>query len=130
LAILIYNTFPLICKRKKYAWLAVNMRDEGKLSFKTWEVCYQKTKVDRCYLYTADCLPWQVSLTGASESGAGLFAPYGGGGETTLRAFYQPHGRFMRLSLCFRMQEYRPPSPQDVGMILLSMGSGILPHLP
>jgi hypothetical protein len=107
------------------------MRDEGKLSFKTWEVCYQKTKVDRCYLYTADCLPWQVSLTGASESGAGLFAPYGRG-ETTLRAFClsAPWKIYETLYLSFRMQECRPPSPQDVGMILLSMGDGILTHLP
>jgi hypothetical protein len=29
----------------------------------------------------------------------------------------------------FRMQECRPPSPQDAGMILLSMGDGILTHL-
>jgi hypothetical protein len=28
------------------------------------------------------------------------------------------------------MQERRPPSPQDVGMILLSIGDGILTHLP
>jgi hypothetical protein len=28
------------------------------------------------------------------------------------------------------MQECRPPSPQEVGMILLSMGDGILTHLP
>jgi hypothetical protein len=34
------------------------------------------------------------------------------------------------LYVSFRMQEYRPPSPQDVGMILLSMGDGILTHLP
>jgi hypothetical protein len=105
------------------------MRDEGKLSFKTWEVCYQKTKVDRCYLYTADCLPWQVSLTGASESGAGLFAPYGGGDnlESILSALWKI---YETLYLSFRMQECRPPSPQDVGMILLSMGDGILTHLP
>jgi hypothetical protein len=30
------------------------------------------------------------------------------------------------LYLSFRMQECRPPSPQDAGMILLSMGDGIL----
>jgi hypothetical protein len=30
------------------------------------------------------------------------------------------------LYLSFRMQECRPPSPQDVGMIELSMGDGIL----
>jgi hypothetical protein len=34
------------------------------------------------------------------------------------------------LYLSFRMQESRPPSPQDVGMIGLSMGDGILTHLP
>jgi hypothetical protein len=34
------------------------------------------------------------------------------------------------LYLPFRMQECSPPSPQDVGMILLSMGDGILTHLP
>jgi hypothetical protein len=34
------------------------------------------------------------------------------------------------LYLSFRMQECRPLSPQDVGMILLSMGDGILTHLP
>jgi hypothetical protein len=34
------------------------------------------------------------------------------------------------LYLSFRMQECRPPSPQDVGMILPSMGDGILTHLP
>jgi hypothetical protein len=34
------------------------------------------------------------------------------------------------LYLSFRMQECRPPSPQDVGMILLSMGDGIRTHLP
>jgi hypothetical protein len=34
------------------------------------------------------------------------------------------------LFLSFRMQECRPPSPQDVGMILPSMGDGILTHLP
>jgi hypothetical protein len=32
--------------------------------------------------------------------------------------------------LSFRMQECRPPSPQDAGIILLSMGDGILTHLP
>jgi hypothetical protein len=32
--------------------------------------------------------------------------------------------------LSFRMQECRPLTPQDVGMILLSMGDGILTHLP
>jgi hypothetical protein len=32
--------------------------------------------------------------------------------------------------LSFRMQERRPPSPQDAGMILLSMGDGILTPLP
>jgi hypothetical protein len=32
--------------------------------------------------------------------------------------------------LSFRMQECRPPSPQDAGMILPSMGDGILTHLP
>jgi hypothetical protein len=34
------------------------------------------------------------------------------------------------LYLSFRMQECRPPSPQDAGMILLSMGDEILTHLP
>jgi hypothetical protein len=34
------------------------------------------------------------------------------------------------LYLSFRMQECRPPSPQDAGMILLSMGDGILTQLP
>jgi hypothetical protein len=34
------------------------------------------------------------------------------------------------LYLSFRMQECRPSSPQDVGMILLSMRDGILTHLP
>jgi hypothetical protein len=34
------------------------------------------------------------------------------------------------LYLSFRMQECRPPSPQDAGMILFSMGGGILTHLP
>jgi hypothetical protein len=34
------------------------------------------------------------------------------------------------LYLSFRMQECRPPSPQDAGMILPSMGDGILTHLP
>jgi hypothetical protein len=35
------------------------------------------------------------------------------------------------LYLSFRMQEYRPPSPQDAGLMLLpSMGNGILTHLP
>jgi hypothetical protein len=34
------------------------------------------------------------------------------------------------LYLSFRMQECRPASPQDVGMILPSMGDGILTHLP
>jgi hypothetical protein len=29
-----------------------------------------------------------------------------------------------------RMQECRPPSSQDAGMIVLSMGDGILTHLP
>jgi hypothetical protein len=32
--------------------------------------------------------------------------------------------------LYFRMQECRPLTPQDAGMILLSMGDGILTHLP
>jgi hypothetical protein len=31
--------------------------------------------------------------------------------------------------LSFRMQECRPPSPQDAGMILLSMGDGMLTHV-
>jgi hypothetical protein len=34
------------------------------------------------------------------------------------------------LYLSFGMQESRPPSPQDAGMILLSMADGILTHLP
>jgi hypothetical protein len=34
------------------------------------------------------------------------------------------------LYLSFRMQECRPPSPQDAGMVVLSMGNGILTHLP
>jgi hypothetical protein len=34
------------------------------------------------------------------------------------------------LYLSLRMQECRPPSPQDVGMILPCMGGGILTHLP
>jgi hypothetical protein len=34
------------------------------------------------------------------------------------------------LFLSFRMQECRPPSPQDVGMLVPSMGDGIPPHLP
>jgi hypothetical protein len=34
------------------------------------------------------------------------------------------------LYLSFRMQECRPPSPQDVGMILSSVGDGKLTHLP
>jgi hypothetical protein len=34
------------------------------------------------------------------------------------------------LYLSFRMQECRPPSPQDAGMILLSMGNEIVTHLP
>jgi hypothetical protein len=34
------------------------------------------------------------------------------------------------LYLSFRMQECRPLTPQDAGMILLSMGDGILTHLP
>jgi hypothetical protein len=34
------------------------------------------------------------------------------------------------LYLSLRMQECRPPSPQDVGIIVLSMGNGILTHLP
>jgi hypothetical protein len=34
------------------------------------------------------------------------------------------------LYLSFRMQECRPPSPQDAEMILPSMGHGILTHLP
>jgi hypothetical protein len=33
------------------------------------------------------------------------------------------------LYLSFRMQECRPPSPQDVGMVLPSIGDGILTHL-
>jgi hypothetical protein len=33
------------------------------------------------------------------------------------------------LYLSFRMQECRPPSPQDAGMILSSMGDGILRSL-
>jgi hypothetical protein len=33
------------------------------------------------------------------------------------------------LYLSLRMQECRPPSPQDVEMILPSMGDGILTHL-
>jgi hypothetical protein len=34
------------------------------------------------------------------------------------------------LYLSFRMQECRPPSPQDTGMILSSIGDGKLTHLP
>jgi hypothetical protein len=34
------------------------------------------------------------------------------------------------LYLSFRMQECRPPSPQDAGMVVPSMGDGILTHLP
>jgi hypothetical protein len=34
------------------------------------------------------------------------------------------------LYLSFRIQECSPPTPQDVGMILLSVGDGILTHLP
>jgi hypothetical protein len=34
------------------------------------------------------------------------------------------------LCLSFRTQECRPPSPQDTGLILPSMGDGILTHLP
>jgi hypothetical protein len=37
---------------------------------------------------------------------------------------------YQTLYLFFRMQECRPPSPQDAGMIVLSMGDGILTHLP
>jgi hypothetical protein len=34
------------------------------------------------------------------------------------------------LYLSSRVQECRPPSPQEVGMILPAMGDGILTHLP
>jgi hypothetical protein len=34
------------------------------------------------------------------------------------------------LYLSFRIQERRPPCPQDAGMVLPSMGEGILTHLP
>jgi hypothetical protein len=34
------------------------------------------------------------------------------------------------LCLSFRMQECRPPSPQDAGLMLPSMGDGIPTHLP
>jgi hypothetical protein len=34
------------------------------------------------------------------------------------------------LYLPFRMQECRPPSPQDAGMIVLSTGDRMLTHLP
>jgi hypothetical protein len=34
------------------------------------------------------------------------------------------------LYLSFRMQECRPPSPQDAGMIVLSTGDRMLTHLP
>jgi hypothetical protein len=34
------------------------------------------------------------------------------------------------LYLSFRMQECRPPSPQDAGMLLLSIRDGILTHVP
>jgi hypothetical protein len=34
------------------------------------------------------------------------------------------------LNLSFRMQECRPLTPEDAGMILLSMADGILTHPP
>jgi hypothetical protein len=34
------------------------------------------------------------------------------------------------LYLSFKMQKGRPPTPQEAGMLLLSMGDGILTHLP
>jgi hypothetical protein len=34
------------------------------------------------------------------------------------------------LYLSFRVQKCRPLTPQDAGMIVLSMGDGILAHLP
>jgi hypothetical protein len=37
---------------------------------------------------------------------------------------------YQALYLFFSMQECRPPSPQNAGMLLLSMGDGILTHLP
>jgi hypothetical protein len=70
----------------------------------------------RAFLDELVCLP----LTGR-----------GRGRGTTLRAFCSSAlwQIYQTVYLSFRMQECRPPSPQDVGMIVLSMGDGILTHL-
>jgi hypothetical protein len=61
---------------------------------------------------------------------AGLFAPYGR--ETTLRAFYlsAPWQIYETLYLLLRVQECRFITPsQGAGLIVLSVGDGILAHL-
>jgi hypothetical protein len=64
------------------------------------------------------------------------------GEERIESIFYQPCDRSIRpcisslecrnadLQLLLRMQECRSITPQDAGMLLLSMGDGILTHLP
>jgi hypothetical protein len=56
----------------------------------------------------------------------------GAGEKTTLRAFCSSAlwQIYETLYLLFRVQECRPLTPQDARMILLSMGEGILIHLP
>jgi hypothetical protein len=62
----------------------------------------------------------------------GFFAPYGGG-ETILKAFCSlalPQ-IYQTLYLLFRMQECRFTTPsQDAGITVLSIGDGLLTHLP
>jgi hypothetical protein len=55
------------------------------------------------------------------------FAPLLEGKQSWEHFAHQPCGRSISL---LWMQECRPPSPQDAGMILPSMGDGILTHLP
>jgi hypothetical protein len=54
------------------------------------------------------------------------------GGETTLRAFCLSAlwQIYETMYLLFRVQECRPLTPQDAGIIVLSMGDRLLTHLP
>jgi hypothetical protein len=59
--------------------------------------------------------------------------PLIGGGKTILRAFCSSAlwQIYQTLYLLCRVQEYRFKTPsQDAGTIVLSMGDGILTHLP
>jgi hypothetical protein len=54
----------------------------------------------------------------------GLHLYWGRGNNLESILLISPVADLITLYLSFRMQECRPPSPQDAGMIVLSMGMG------